>query len=60
MLSIKHTEIVAGSGSSNGCSSAWYSGGRGFDHPVRQIIFVETDHEMSAAILSQPLIQVGQ
>ena len=39
----------------------WYSGGRGFDPPVRQHSFVEMGHEIiSTAILSLPLIQVGQ
>ena len=35
--------------------------GRGFDPPVRQHYFVEMGHEIiSTAILSLPLIQVGQ
>ena len=44
-----------------GCMYDWYSGGRGFDPPVRQHSFVEMDHEIiSPAIISLPLIQVGQ
>ena len=39
----------------------WYSRGRGFDPPVRQHSFVEVGHGIiSTAILSLPLIQVGQ
>ena len=39
----------------------WYSGGRGFDPPVRQHSFVEVGHEIiSTAIISLLLIQVGQ
>ena len=44
------------SGSSVGSSSAWYSDGRGFEHPVRQ----EIGHEIiSTAIHSLSLIQAG-
>ena len=47
--------------SSVGCASAWYSDGHGFDPSVRQHSFVETGPEIiSTAILSLPLIQVGQ
>ena len=47
--------------SSVGCASDWYSGGHGFDPPVGQHSFVEIGHEIiSTAILSLPLIQVGQ
>ena len=44
-----------------GCAAGWYSGGRGFDLPVRQHYFEEIGHEIiSTAILFLPLIQVGQ
>ena len=44
-----------------GCVSEWYSGGHEFDLPVRQHSFAEIGHEIiSTAILSLPLIQVGQ
>ena len=37
------------------------SGGHGFDPPVQQHSFVKIGHEIiSTAILSLPLIQVGQ
>ena len=53
--------IKAGSGSSVGCASDWYSGGFEFDPPVWQLSFVEIRLEIiSTAILSLPLIQVGQ
>ena len=52
---------LAGPGSSVGCASAWHADGRGIDPRVRQQSFVEIGHEiMSTAILSLPLIQVGQ
>ena len=48
-------------GSSVGCMSDWYSGGRGFDAPLRQHSFMGIGHEIiSMAILSLPLFQVGQ
>ena len=51
----------AGPGSSVGCASAYDADGRGFDSRVRQHSFVENGHEIiSTAILSLPLIQVGQ
>ena len=54
------TNLWAGSGSSIGCTSSWYSGRR-FDPSVRQRSFVEIGHEIiSIAILSVSLIQVGQ
>ena len=37
----------AGSGSSIGCASDWYSGGRGFAPKVPRHSFVEIGHEMS-------------
>ena len=38
----------------------WYSGGRGFDPPVRQHSFVEIGLEIiSTSIISLPPIQVG-
>ena len=38
-----------------------WSGGRGFDSPVRHHFFVETDHEIfSTVILSLLLIQEGK
>ena len=44
-----------------GCTSAWHVDCRGFDPWVRQHSFMETGHEIiSTAILSLPLIQVGQ
>ena len=44
------------------CVSAWYSDGRRFYRPVQHNhSFVEIGHEIiSMAIVSQPLIQVGQ
>ena len=52
---------LAGPGSSVGCASAWHADGRGFDPRVRQHSFVGTGHKIiSTAILSLPLIQVGQ
>ena len=43
------------------CGSAWYLDGCGFSHLVQQNSFVEIVHEIiSTAILSVPLIQVGQ
>ena len=61
LFSIVYSSKYAGPGSSVGCVFGWYSGGRGFDLPVRQDVFVETGHEIIfTAILSQPLIQVGQ
>ena len=48
----------AGSDSSVGSEPAWYSGGCGFDSPVRQHSFAETGHEIiSMAILPLLLIQ---
>ena len=48
-------------GSLGECMSDWYSESHGFDPPIRQNFFVEIGHEMiSTAILSLPLIQVGQ
>ena len=53
--------LWAGRGSSTGCASAWYAGGRGFDPHIRQHSFVEFGHEIiSTAILSLPLIQEEQ
>ena len=53
--------VTAGPGMSVGCASAWHADGRGFDPRVRQHSFVENSHEIiSTAILSLPLIQVGQ
>ena len=53
--------LEAGPGSSVGCVSAWNSGRHGLDPPVRQHSFVEIGYEIiSTAILSLPLIQVGQ
>ena len=41
--------------------SIWHADGRGFDPRVRQHSFVEIGYEIiSSAILSLPLIQVGQ
>ena len=55
------TEVLAGPGSLIRCVSNWYSGGRGFDPPVRKHSVVDIGHEtISVAILSLPLIQVGQ
>ena len=51
----------AGRGSSVGCASAWYAGGRGFDPQIRQHSFVEIGHEIiSTANLSLPLVQERQ
>ena len=51
----------AGPGSSVGCASDWYSGGRGVDPPIRQHSSVEAGNEIiSTAILALLLIQVGQ
>ena len=41
--------------------SDWYSGGYGFDPPVRQHFSMQIGHKIiSTAILSLPLVQVGQ
>ena len=57
----KNERRSSGLGSSVGCASDWYSGGRGFDPPVWQHSFVEIGHEISAtAIFSLPLFQVRQ
>ena len=37
----------AGRNSSDGCASAWYADGRGFDPHVRQHSFVEVCHEIN-------------
>ena len=51
----------AGPGSSVRCTSAKYSDDGGFDPRVRQHSFMQIGHEIiSTAILSLPLIQVGQ
>ena len=51
----------AGPGSSVGCASDWYSGGRRFDPPVRQHSSMGSGHKIiSTAILSLLMIQVGQ
>ena len=51
----------SGPGSSVGCVSAWRAYAPGFDPRVRQYSFIEIGHELiSTAILSLPLIQVGQ
>ena len=48
-------------GSSIRCASAWHADGGGFDPLVRQHSVVEIGNEIiSTAILSLPLIQVGQ
>ena len=52
---------MVGPGSWVACMSDWYSGGCGFDPPVRQHSLVAVGQEIiSTAILSLPLIQVGQ
>ena len=56
-----HRIKKTGSGSSVRCASARRADGRGFDPRIRQHAFVEIGHEIiSTAILSLPLIQVGQ
>ena len=53
--------ILDGPGSSGGCASAWHADGRGFNPRVLQHSLVEIGYEIiSTAILSLPLIQVGQ
>ena len=43
------------------CAYAWYAGGHEFNPQIRKHAFMEIDHEIiSTAILSLPLIQVGQ
>ena len=60
-ISVRPWAGLAGPGTSVGCASDMYSGGRGFDPSVRQHCFVEIGHEIiSTAILSQLLIEVGQ
>ena len=55
------TCMVAGCGSSIGCTSAWYADDRRFDPHVQQHSFMEIGHEIiSTANLSLPLIQEGQ
>ena len=51
----------AGPNSNVRSMSVWHGDGRRFNPRVRQHSFVEIGHEIiSAAILSLPLIQVGQ
>ena len=53
--------LRSGPGSSVGCTPCWYLGGCGFSPLVQKHSFVEIGHEIiSTAILSLPLIQVGQ
>ena len=55
------TILVAGRGSSVGCTSAWYADSRGLDPHVQRHSFVEIGHEIiSTVILPLPLIQEGQ
>ena len=45
---------LAGPGRLVECASAWYSEGRGFNHPAWEHSFVETGHEIiSTVILSR-------
>ena len=55
------TLFAAGLGGSVGCSSDWWSGGRGFNPRwVGNILSWRFDHEIfSTVILSFPLIQEG-
>ena len=56
-----HLIIITGRGISITCASAWYAGGRGFDHHVWQRSFVEIGQKIIfTAILFFPLIQEGQ
>ena len=60
-ISIRHKPPVrTGSHSSVGFASAWYSDGHWFDPPAKPS-YVEIGHEIiSTAIISLPLIKVGQ
>ena len=61
MFGLIVTVLLAGTGSLVRCASTWHADGCGFDPPLWQHSSVEIGHEIiSTAILSLPLIQVGQ